>query len=563
MKTATVGENIIDWQNLGAELVYTQDYSGKYLSFYWQAALDYGLTEEKVAGFSLRETIAPVALEDYYQRIKRVIERRNPEKFYCYLHYQGQTFPFELVISPIFSGDSKVNSVLVMGHRLSQKETAIAHKCLTLDRCPDFYRKLLSQISRDIRRTLNIERIWQQTVDRLGQQLCLSRCLIISYNSKKKRLKVEAEYRQKSFESMLESQFDLDSQIHWKQAIASTVPIAIEYLVPETYKQKSVLTISIGDKDGTNGLICLQQCDRHRHWTEAEIDLIQEIADRVGVAIAHAKLYRELEQAKLEAEEASRLKSNFLTSTTHELRTPLTGIIGFLKLIVDGMADDYEEQKEFIEEAYNSALYLLNLINDILDIAKIEAGKMELELAAVDLDDLLNNVENFIRPQAESKNLSFKIKRPSTLTPVIIYGNYQRLLQVMLNLLGNAIKFTAEGGIQVTAEIRKNPTKIDRREFPGTVKISVADTGIGVSLEKQQMLFDNFFQVDGSRTKAYAGTGLGLGISQKLVEAMGGEISFYSMGEGLGSTVTFSVPLYHLPVTETKASTTDSIELAS
>ncbi|MGK7917566.1 MAG: ATP-binding protein [Prochloraceae cyanobacterium] len=561
MKAATAGENSICWQNLGAELVYSQDCSGKYLSFYWQAAGDYGLSNEKVVGSSLEETIAPVAKEDYCQKIRRILERRNPEQCYFLFEYQGKSFPFELVISPVLSSDGKANSVLVIGHLL--KDTSLLNNSGRGDNSPACDRQLLNEISRKILRTLNLEKIWQQTVDSLGEALQVSRCLIISYNPKKERLKVEAEYCQESLKSMLAFQLDLESQPHLKQALACEVPIALDLIERDPYQQKSMLVMSTRNQKHSNGLICLQQCDRYRHWNQAERELVRELAERVGVAIAQAKLYQELERAKIEAEEASRLKSNFLASTTHELRTPLTGIIGFLKLIVDEVADDPKEQREFIEEAYNCALHLLNLINDILDIAKIEAGKMELEFAAVELEEILNNVENFTNPQAQQKHLTFKIKRPATLTPVTIYGNYQRLLQVMLNLVGNAIKFTQEGGVMVSAEVRKKPIKFHNQEFPGAVKISVADTGIGVSLEKQQRLFDNFFQVDGSHTKAYEGTGLGLGISRKLVEAMGGEISFYSMGEGLGSTVTFTVPLHHLPVMETLPSADDSVDRSS
>jgi signal transduction histidine kinase len=215
------------------------------------------------------------------------------------------------------------------------------------------------------------------------------------------------------------------------------------------------------------------------------------------------------------------------------------------------MADDAEEQQEFLEEAHKSALHLLNLINDILDIAKIEAGKMDLELGPVDLSELFQAIDNFTVPQAQRKNLSFKSKLPATLTPIVVFANYQRLLQVMLNLVSNAIKFTHEGGISLSAEIVKKKVYFDNQEFSGIVKVSVADTGIGVSLEKQAKLFEKFVQVDGSHSKAYGGTGLGLAISQKLVEAMGGQVEFYSMGEGLGSTVTFTVPLEQIPVLKT------------
>ena len=130
-----------------------------------------------------------------------------------------------------------------------------------------------------------------------------------------------------------------------------------------------------------------------------------------------------------------------------------------------------------------------------------------------------------------------------------MYGNYQRLLQIILNLTGNAIKFTNEGGIWISTEVIKKKVTFQNQQFPGMLKIRVADTGIGVSLDQQDKLFESFFQVDGDRTRKYGGTGLGLAISQKLVEAMGGTVNFYSMGEGLGSTVTFTVPLYQEPLT--------------
>ena len=131
----------------------------------------------------------------------------------------------------------------------------------------------------------------------------------------------------------------------------------------------------------------------------------------------------------------------------------------------------------------------------------------------------------------------------------------------LLNLVGNAIKFTHEGGITITAEIISRPVVVNDREFSGLLKLKVADTGIGVSLEQQDKLFQTFSQVDGSRTRQYGGTGLGLVISQKLVEAMGGEVHFYSMGEGLGSTVTFTIALFQEPVMISLNESLDSLDL--
>jgi signal transduction histidine kinase len=330
-----------------------------------------------------------------------------------------------------------------------------------------------------------------------------------------------------------------------------------------------LLLVATYYQDQPNGFIILHQDDGDRQWSEVELEFIQELADQVGTAVAHAALFaesqtltaklqkandnllkkhRELEDARHQAEAVSRLKSEFLANTSHELRTPLNGMIGFLKLIMDGMADTPDEQDEFLNEAYRSALHLLNLINDVLDLAKIEAGKLPIDLSPVKLTELLNDVQDFTRSQVHQKQLEFNLLPPPTEDEIILHGNYQRLLQVMLNLVGNAIKFTDEGSVTVSADVIKRKLQFQNKTYPGVVKIRVVDTGIGVSLDKQDKLFQSFSQVDGSRTRQYGGTGLGLAISQKLVEAMGGEVNFYSLGEGLGSTVTFTVPLFQDPL---------------
>ncbi|EAZ91871.1 GAF domain-containing sensor histidine kinase [Crocosphaera chwakensis] len=538
------------WQALETELVYVQDKSGKYLSFYGDLGQELAIEPEDIIGFFPEQSLKPVSPEAYYERIRRVLERKIPEQCYCQFEYKGQSFPLELVISPIFKKAKPVTTVLVMGHCLQNNDLSLINNS-ALPTHPDPYQKLLTKIARKIRRTLNLETIWQQTVDSLGEALQVSRCLMVAIGSDQEYLDIKAEYCVPYCTSQLGNRFSPEKDPWWQQALNQREPVIFEHLVEDGYQIQSILIISTFYQNQRNGLICLQQCDRSRYWCPAEIELIQELADQVGTAIAHATLYQELEQATLAAEEASRLKSDFLASTTHELRTPLNGIIGFLKLILDGMADDAQEQQEFLEEAHKSALHLLNLINDILDIAKIEAGKMDLELGSVELAELFQAVDNFTLPQAQRKHLAFRSKLPSTLTPIMVYGNYQRLLQVMFNLVSNAIKFTHEGSIVVNAEIVKKKIKYQDQEFPGLVKVSVTDTGIGVSLDQQAKLFEKFVQVDGSHTKAYGGTGLGLAISQKLVQAMGGQVEFYSMGEGLGSTVTFTVPLEQMPVIKT------------
>ena len=563
----------------GRDLAFIQDGVGHYLSFYWREAEQHKLCLEHLIGQPMNQVFAPVLFPQYLERVRQVIDSLVPVQFEYAFVLANRYFVFDLIVSPILMPHGTATTIVVTGQFMygASREQALdvarvamhprAHLPREQQTTPQ---KRLTQAIWDIRRSLDLETIWQKTVDGLGEALRLSRCFVCPYQPDDTTLKVVAEYRQPPLKSLLDAEVCLDDAPYLKQALDTLRPIASDSIETDPDEPPiSVLVIVTTYKDQPNGLIVLHQLDRSRLWNDIEIDLLMEIADQVGTGVAYSTLleetrslaselqqanenlvqqHRELEEARQQAEAASRRKSEFLANTSHELRTPLNGMIGFLKLIIDGMADDPEEQKQFIEEAHHSAIHLLNIINDILDIAKIEAGKMQLELNPIRLDDLLTAVENFTRPQAQQKNLAFEIRIPATRDEVILYGNYQRLLQVMLNLVSNAIKFTHEGEIIITAEILPK-TAIDQdEEKPGMVKISVADTGIGVSLEKQDKLFQSFSQIDGSLTRQYGGTGLGLAISQKLVETMGGVVNFFSMGEGLGSTVTFTVPLFQDPV---------------
>ncbi|AVH72561.1 ATP-binding protein [Nostoc sp. 'Lobaria pulmonaria (5183) cyanobiont'] len=544
---------------LGAELVYTQDGTGCYLTFCWQYSELLGLNTEKIVDeLNQTQTFAPVDKVTYLERLHRVLTSLVPERFQCWFSYHKELFELDLVISPIMpSLGTTATTVLVMGRlvqaTLNKKQARAASKTPTqieLAIRSQQHQKLVNRITRNIRRTLDLDIIWQQTVDSLGKALRLERCIICPYQPSSSKVQVKAEYRQPELKSMLGSDIDIASEPAFAQALATLEPVMMEvpgYKDKESGRQKT-LVIATCYQDQANGLVALNWQDECYTLTESELELAKEAADQLGTAIAHATLYEELEIARQKAEEASRLKSEFLANVSHEIRTPLNGMIGFLKLILEGMADDPEEQNQFLAEAHQLSIHLLNIINDILDIAKIEAGKMELAYAPVKLDELFSHVEGFMRPQAEMRNLSFRMQMPATSDEIIVQSNYQRLLQVMINLVGNAIKFTHEGGVTVSADLVLKKANFQDQQFPGMVRVRVADTGIGVSLDKQDKLFQLFSQVDGSRTRQYGGTGLGLAISQKLVEAMGGEVHFYSLGEGLGSTVTFTVPLYQQPV---------------
>ncbi|MEM7579376.1 MAG: ATP-binding protein [Cyanobacteria bacterium P01_A01_bin.80] len=540
--------------SLGAELVYAQDGMGRYLKFCWQQGERLGLKLEHVINDNgNQESFAPIDKAGYLERLERILATLIPEKCQCWFSVPQGAVELELLITPVMPAlGNAATSVLVMGRLLqvqaSKHQTQLTSKSRNLDDIrSEQYQKLINNVTRNIRRTLDLNIIWQQTVDSLSTTLKPNFCIICPYYGQSK-IRVIAQSCQPNVKSMLATEIDIASEFGFTQALNTLKPVIVDQAEDSIFPTQRLLIVATSHQEQPNSFIALSLNTECSYLSAKELELAKEAADQIGTAIAHATLYKELESARQQAEDASRLKSEFLANVSHEIRTPLNGMIGFLKLILDGMADDEEEKALFLEEAHKSSIHLLEVINDILDFAKIEAGKMELELRPVKLDELFTDVENFMRLQAQHKSLSFGMQLPGTNDEILVYSDYLRLKQVMINLVGNAIKFTHEGHITVTADVVRKKVIFKDQEFPGMVKVRVVDTGIGVSLDQQDKLFQLFSQVDGSRTRQYGGTGLGLTISQKLVEAMGGEVHFYSLGEGLGSTVTFTVPLYQQPV---------------
>lgn len=256
----------------------------------------------------------------------------------------------------------------------------------------------------------------------------------------------------------------------------------------------------------------------------------------------------ELESAWQEAQAANQLKSEFLATTSHELRTPLNAIIGCVRLVRDGCCDSREEELEFLQQADDSAIHLLKIINDLLDIAKIEAGKVELNLQPISIQDLCEQCLKMIQPGAEKKRLSLAMDVEQTLNRVPL--DERRVRQMVINLLSNAVKFTPEGGQvklggrigyghQMEQDVRPDHSPVNANT--PYLCLEVIDSGIGIPKERWHLLFRPFQQVDSSLTRKHEGTGLGLALTKRLAELHGGTISFQST-PGQGSTFRIWLP---------------------
>jgi len=305
--------------------------------------------------------------------------------------------------------------------------------------------------------------------------------------------------------------------------------------VPDIREEPNYPLREIIERDGFRALLAvpLGLVVRRREpgqFAQETVDFLQNFATQSALAIQNARLFREIEKKGRELEIASKHKSEFLANMSHELRTPLNAILGYTELILDKIYGNVPEQiQEVLERVEQNGRHLLSLINDVLDLSKIEAGHLTLSLNEYSMKEVVQTVVTAVESLAAEKNLELRV----TVSPEVACGkgDEQRISQVLMNLVGNAIKFTEEGKVEVEARASKD-----------TFVISVSDTGPGLSEADQQKIFEEFHQVDGSSTRKKGGTGLGLSIAKRIVEMHGGSIWVEST-LGKGSTFSFTLPI--------------------
>jgi signal transduction histidine kinase len=283
-------------------------------------------------------------------------------------------------------------------------------------------------------------------------------------------------------------------------------------------------------REGTPiGLLVLMRSEV-RPFSNKQIELVMTFADQAAIAIKNVQLFDEIQDKSRQLEEASQHKSQFLANMSHELRTPLNAILGYTELMADGAyGEPSEKMLGILRRLEANGRHLLGLINDVLDLSKIEAGQLVLELSDYCVQDIAQTVRSTLEPLAADKKLAFKLELAPGLPPG--HGDGRRLTQVLINLVGNAIKFTDAGEVAIKAEANN-----------GSFHISVHDTGPGISAADQVKLFQEFQQADNAITKKKGGTGLGLAISKRIIEMHGGRIWVESQ-PGQGSTFAFTLPV--------------------
>jgi signal transduction histidine kinase len=400
--------------------------------------------------------------------------------------------------------------------------------------------RALGEVSQAVNSTLNLETVLSTIVAKAVQLSGTDAGAIYDYDQTGKEFHLRATYAMapELIDALTHAHIGINEP-NVASALAEREPIQVEDLRNEAASDVNEITLKAGyrarlvapliRRDDLFGLLVVRRRTPGA-FPKSTIDLIKTFAGQSVLAIQNARLFHEIESKGRELEIASKHKSQFLANMSHELRTPLNAILGYSELILDNIYGEVpEKMRAVLERVQSNGKHLLLLINDVLDLSKIEAGQLKLSLNDYSIADMVHGVYAAVESLAKSKRLGFRLEIQSDLPAA--RGDDRRLAQVLLNLVGNAIKFTDQGDVLIKASATN-----------GTYTVAVRDSGPGIPLSDQQRIFEEFQQADSSITKTKSGTGLGLSIAKRIVEMHGGRL-WVESSPGHGATFSFTMPV--------------------
>ena len=484
------------------------------------------------------------ALEEAYKITNRAIDGETVKTQWPHQTAKGESVPCELTLTHVQDEDEFIGLGFLYDLREIKNMSANLHEQGELLKTRLKQQELISEITKSFVSTVDTEILINDALKKVGDFLNISRLMIFNIDYEQKHSSLVYKYiaENTSMEALpLNDTFSIISNVFKEHLpddgvsellICDDVTNAHHLNLLSTVNIMSVLSAPLYAEGHLWGVLSAEQCYTKRTWLPIEMSFITTMGSVISGAILR-KIYNDkLKTALTQATAASEAKGVFLSNMSHEIRTPLNAIIGMT--VIGKNADDLPRKDYCFEKIENASHHLLGVINDVLDMSKIEANKFELTNDEFDFEKMLQRVVNIISFRADEKRQKLTVHIDKSI-PRMIIGDDQRLAQVITNLLGNGVKFTPEEG-----SIKLDTRLLSKEDEIYTIRITVKDSGIGISPEQQQLLFRSFHQAEAGTSRKFGGTGLGLAISKNIVELMGGSFELESeIGKGASFSFTF------------------------